>query len=153
MNIKIKRLTPSASTPTKAHEDDACFDIYADISIEKKFFGEAEEIRINPGSYANIHTGISSEIPEGYFAAIFDRSGMGIKRHLRLSNSVGIIDSNYRGEWMVCLHNDGEEIQIIKHRDRIAQFAILPVLDVNIEDAEEISETNRGENGFGSTGR
>ena len=77
---------------------------------------------------------------------------MGIKRHLRLSNSVGIIDSSYRGEWMVALHNDGDESQIIRHGDRIAQFTILPVLDVNLKIVYEVSDTDRGTGGFGSSG-
>lgn len=78
---------------------------------------------------------------------------MGIKRQLRLCNSVGIIDSDYRGEWLVALYNDGDNPQVINHGDRIAQFAILPVLDVNLEEVTELTNTDRGEGGFGSSGR
>lgn len=164
MDIKLKRLTDTATIPTKAHPTDACFDIYADCPEYKYFdvvvnestnapeFIEADGIKIKPGERVIIRTGFCTEIPEGYFAAVFCRSGMGIKRHLRLSNSVGIIDSSYRGEWLVALHNDGDENQIIHHGDRIAQFAILPVLDINLNEVDELSNTDRNTGGFGSTG-
>lgn len=164
MNINIKKLTDTATIPTKAHDTDACFDIYADCPDDRYFdvvvneftnapdFIEADGIIIKPGEWKTIHTGFCTEIPEGYFAPVFCRSGMGIKRHLRLSNSVGIIDSSYRGEWLVALHNDGTETQIIKHGDRIAQFAILPVLDIQLNEVTDVSETDRGSGGFGSTG-
>lgn len=162
MDIKIKRLTETAIVPTKAHSTDACFDIYADCpnhkyEVTKYTYGVAiteygEGIAIEPGKAVTIHTGFSTDIPDGYFAAVFPRSGMGIKRHLRLSNSTGIIDSSYRGEWMVALYNDGEETQIIHHGDRIAQFTLLPVLDVKLDEVEELNETERGQGGFGSSG-
>lgn len=164
MDINIKRLTDTATIPTKAHSTDACFDLYADCpdarcdfvfdenGLNPRYVSDLKGIKIKPGDYATISTGISTEIPEGYFAAVFCRSGMGIKRHLRLSNSVGIIDSHYRGEWMVCLHNDGDKSQIIRHGDRIAQFAILPVLDINLNEVDELSNTDRSTGGFGSTG-
>ena len=97
---------------------------------------------------------MSTEIPVGYFAAVYGRSGMGIKQHLRPSNCVGIIDADYRGEWMVCLHNDGKETMEIKPGDRIAQFClqeVLPVELVHVE--EELTSTERSTDGFGSTGR
>ena len=78
---------------------------------------------------------------------------MGIKRHLRLSNSTGIIDCSYTGEWMVALYNDGNETQVIKHGDRIAQFALLPVFDVQFHEVNKLDETERGSGGFGSSGR
>ncbi len=143
MDIKIKKLTEMAVMPTKAHSTDACFDIYAVLD---------KDIYILPGQSATIHTGFATDIPEGYFATVFPRSGMGINRHLRLSNSTGIIDSSYRGEWMVALHNDGEDTQIIHHGDRIAQFTILPVLDVVLQEVNELNETERGNGGFGSSG-
>lgn len=166
INLKIKKLHEEVTLPSKAHDTDACFDIYADCSEnmyydyvynheteipEYKCFEKA--IKIKPGEWATIHTGFCTEIPEGYFAPVFCRSGMGIKRHLRLCNSVGIIDSSYRGEWLVALHNDGTDPQIIRHGDRIAQFTLLPVLDVNIEEVKEVSDSERGSGGFGSSGR
>ena len=163
MDIKIKRLTETAIVPTKAHSTDACFDIYADCpnnkyEVTKDTYGGAiteygEGIAIEPGKAVTIHTGFATDIPEGYFAAVFPRSGMGIKRHLRLSNSTGIIDSSYRGEWMVALYNDGKEAQIIHHGDRIAQFTLLPVLSITLTEVSELNETERGENGFGSSGK
>lgn len=163
LDIKLKRLTDSATIPTKAHPTDACFDLYADCPEDRCIIVinestnapkliEANGIKIPAKEAVTIHTGISTEIPEGYFAAVFCRSGMGIKRHLRLSNSVGIIDSHYRGEWLVALYNDGDEWQIIHHGDRIAQFAILPVLDINLKEVAALSETDRSGCGFGSTG-
>lgn len=166
MDIKIKRLTETAIVPTKAHSTDACFDIYADCpndkyetasGVYKESYGTfvietGDGIAIEPRNAVTIHTGFATDIPDGYFAAVFPRSGMGIKRHLRLSNSTGIIDSSYRGEWMVALYNDGEETQIIHHGDRIAQFTLLPVLDVKLDEVEELNETERGQGGFGSSG-
>ena len=146
IDIKIKRLSETATLPTKAHITDACFDIYADYPYK-------EHIEIKPREAVTINTGFATDIPEGYFAAVFPRSGMGIKRHLRLSNSTGIIDSSYRGEWMVALYNDGEETQIIHHGDRIAQFTLLPVLDVTLDEVDKLDETERGSGGFGSSGR
>lgn len=163
MNINIKKLSDDTILPTKAHSTDACFDIYANLkghsfldfdldnpSTDLILYEDA--VKIRPGESVTIPTGFCTEIPEGYFAPVFCRSGMGIKRHLRLSNSVGIIDSSYRGEWMVALHNDGNKTQVIKHGDRIAQFTILPVLDVNLKIVYEVSDTDRGTGGFGSSG-
>lgn len=166
INIKIKKVDKNTILPTKAHSTDACFDIYANLIGEKyndlvldEYTGEINSveyknaIKIYPGKAACIRTGFCTEIPEGYFAPVFCRSGMGIKRQLRLCNSVGIIDSDYRGEWLVALYNDGDNPQVINHGDRIAQFAILPVLDVNLEEVTELTNTDRGEGGFGSSGR
>lgn len=167
MNIKIRKISENAILPTKAHDTDACFDIYANISDAEicydceldessgvvDFIAHKGSTKIVPGESVVISTGFCTEIPKGYFAAVFCRSGMGIKRHLRLSNSVGIIDSDYRGEWKVALHNDGTESQIIHHGDRIAQFTLLPVLDVNLEESDELNDTDRGDGGFGSSGK
>ena len=166
MNIKIRKISENATLPTKAHDTDACFDIYADCTHDvyyewamnkelnlPEFVWRDKGVKIDPGKSVTIHTGFATEIPKGYFATVFCRSGMGIKRHLRLSNSVGIIDSDYRGEWMVALHNDGLEPQVINHGDRIAQFTILPVLDVNLEEVDELNDTDRGDGGFGSSGK
>ena len=145
MNIKVKRLTETAKLPTKAHDTDACFDLYVDEP-------ELEYIWINEGCSFSFHTGISTEIPRGYFCAIFARSGLGIKKNLRPSNCVGIIDSDNRGEWLVNLINDGKTAQCIQHGDRVSQFCILPVLDFDLVEVEHLSDTDRGSGGFGSTG-
>lgn len=156
IDIKIKRLTDTTTIPTKAHSSDACFDIYADCPDETFYDWDKREdvngIRIEPGCARVINTGFATNIPNGYFAAVFPRSGMGIKRHLRLSNSTAIIDSPFTGEWLISICNDGNETQIIRHGDRIAQFAILPVLNINLNEVDKLDETDRGANGLGSTG-
>ena len=146
INIKVKRLTETAKIPTKAHNTDACYDLYVD--------GEpAAYTVIKPHEAITFNTGISTEIPEGYFAAVFARSGLGIKHNLRPSNCVGIIDADYRGEWKVALYNDSNEYRTIGVGERVAQFAILPVLETTLEEVNELTETERGEGGFGSTGK
>lgn len=145
LTMKVKLTKPNAIMPTKAHEGDACFDLYAAID---------EPIEINEHSASPMFSlGIATEIPEGYFCAIFPRSGLGIKKNLRLSNSTGIIDSNYRGEWMTSIYNDSEDVRVIEPGQRVCQFAILPVYQLVLEEVEELNETNRGKAGFGSTGR
>ena len=147
VKIKIKRLTETAKLPTKAHESDACFDLYVDIpdNIETG-------IKIRPGETVKLSSGIATEIPHGYFAAIFPRSGLGINKNLRLPNCTGIIDSDYRGEWVISLINDGKVNRTIYHGDRVAQFTILPIPKVKIEEVKELNDTERGSGGLGSTG-
>ena len=108
--------------------------------------------RIPAGQTEKINTGICVEIPNGYFGAIFARSGLATKRGLRPANCVGVIDSDYRGEVIVALHNDTEKSESIHVGDRIAQLVILPYLPVEFEEVDELSNTDRGEGGFGSTG-
>lgn len=147
MNVKIKLLTDTAIMPKKAHYTDACFDLYADMKDNN------DQYIINAGETVIIPTGIATEIPKGYFAPVYARSGMGIKRNLRPSNCVGIIDSDYRGEWVVALHNDGKGEQIVKAGERIAQFTIQEVLPVALEKVDELDNTERGEGGLGSSGK
>lgn len=160
MEIKIKRLTPTALIPTKAHASDACFDLYLDAhdALYHEWNGgveikEARGIKIRPHETVMLHTGIAMETPIGYYAAIYARSGLASKQGLRPANCVGIIDAEYRGEICVALHNDSDETRIVHHGDRIAQMAILPVLDVNLVEAGKLSETERGSGGFGSSGK
>ena len=110
-------------------------------------------IKIEPHTYIPLHTGLAAEIPDGYYAAIYARSGLSVKKGLRPTNCTGIIDNQYRGEWIVALYNDSNFAQVLDHKDRIAQFAILPVLGVNLNEVEELSETERGAGGFGSSGK
>jgi len=147
IDIKVKRLTPTAKLPTKAHNTDACFDLYVDEPN-----AISGEIQIQPHSTVKLHSGIATEIPNGYFCAVYPRSGLGIKQNLRLPNGTGIIDSDYRGEWVIALFNDSDEIRIINHGDRVAQFAVLPVPEVTLTEVEDLSNTERGEGGFGSSG-
>lgn len=145
MNIKIKRLTSSAMLPYKATTGAAGFDLYADI--------DKESAPIYPGETKLIGTGIAVEIPENYFGAIYARSGLASKKGLRPGNCVGVIDSDYRGEIMVGLHNDSTSPKTIGPHERIAQLIIQPYLNVSFTEVTELDETTRGEGGFGSTGR
>ena len=144
MNVKIKKLTETATTPTRGTEYSAGYDLYADIT--------QKEYIILGGDTQIIGTGIAIEIPEGYFGAIFARSGLASKKGLRPANCVGIIDSDYRGEIKVSLHNDSPYLQKITPQERIAQLIILPYPEVEFEVVEELTGTDRGEGGFGSTG-
>lgn len=112
-----------------------------------------QDIEIRPKETKKIPTGLKIEIPEGHFAAIYPRSSTGTKRKLMLANTVGIIDSDYRGEIMLFFYNYGEESQIIKKNERLAQLIIQKYEKVNVIKVDSLSETYRGEGGFGSTGK
>lgn len=141
LNLKIKRLTDTAILPTKAHEEDACFDIYSD-----------ETLMIMPHETMKVKTGFATSIPHGYWGAVFARSGMATKKGLRPVNCVGVIDETYRGEWIVALHNDSNDKQYIQAGERIAQFTLLPYPNINIVEVDNLDETDRGAGGFGSSG-
>ena len=144
MRINIKRLTDTATIPTRQYDGDAGYDLYADIQ---------EPIIIKPHTTEFIHTGIAIEVPDGYFGAVFARSGLASKQGLRPANCVGVCDSRYRGEYMVTLHNDSIAARIVSPGDRIAQLVVMPYLSVEFNEVVELSDTERGEDGFGSTGR
>lgn len=159
LNLKIKRLTDTAKLPTKAHDTDACFDIYADIPDEHYIFCfgtlkecHGEGVVIPPHKTVLIPTGFATEIPHGFWGAIFARSGLASKQGLRPAQGVPVIDEPYRGQWMIPLHNDSEETRIVHHGDRICQFMLLPYFDTTLTEVDNLSETDRGEGGFGSTG-
>ena len=143
MKINIKKIRKTAKTPTRGSEYAAGYDLY---SAEDK-------IIIFPHSTTKIGTGIAAEIPEGYFGAIFARSGLASKQGLRPANCVGVVDADYRGEIIVALHNDTDIKQEIAAGERIAQLVIMPFLPVEFTEVENLSETVRGEGGFGSTGK
>ena len=145
MEIKIKKLYKDAMIPSRGSEQAAGYDLYACL-------GGFEECEISPNTTMKIGTGIAAEIPEGYFGAVFARSGLATKKGLRPANCVGVVDSDYRGEIMVALHNDDKEPQTIQAYERIAQLVILPYLNVSFTEVNELSDTERGEGGFGSTG-
>lgn len=145
MNINVKLLRETSKLPTKAHSTDACFDIYADLAGE-------DWVAVFPDEQIKIKAGFSTEIPQGYFCSVFARSGLGINKGLRPSNCVGIIDSDYRGEWVIAIRNDGDERQIIRQGDRIAQFAIQKVYDCTLTEVSDLTDTERGEGGLGSSG-
>ena len=159
LNLAIQRLTDTAKLPTKAHDEDACFDIYADIPDEHYTycFGTPKEchgegVVIPPHETVLIPTGFATEIPHGFWGAIFARSGLASKQGLRPAQGVPVIDEPYRGQWMIPLHNDSEETRIIHHGDRICQFMLLPYFDTTLIEVDTLSSTDRGDGGFGSTG-
>lgn len=142
--IKIKKLTDTAKTPTRGSEHAAGYDMYADVK---------EDVQIKPHETVKIGTGLVMEIPDGYFGAIFARSGLATKEGLRPANCVGVCDSDYRGEYIVAIHNDSEETRTITAGERIAQLVVMPYLPVTFDEVAELTDTNRGEGGFGSTGK
>lgn len=141
--MKIKLLTNTATIPTRGSEYSAGYDLYADIPSELLIFANQNVL---------IGTGIAVEIPEGYFGALFARSGLATKQGLRPANCVGVIDSDYRGEVKVALFNDSTNSKTIKPQERIAQLVILPYANVELEVVDELGDTVRGDGGFGSTG-
>lgn len=129
-------------TPRYATEGAACFDLQA-----------AASIRILAGETTLIPTGLAFQIPEGYKLDIYSRSGLSIKHDLALANGTGIIDSDYRGEVMVALYNRADRPRFIERGDRIAQAMLVPVPKVHLIQVDELESTERGDGGFGSTGR
>lgn len=144
MNIKVKKLKPGATVPTMGSKFAAGADLYS---------AEDADVIIEPSETKFIGTGLAMEIPEGYVGLVYARSGLACKRGLAPANKVGVVDSDYRGEIKVALHNHGKEAQTVEKGERIAQMVIAPYLSVNYEEADSLSETERGEGGFGSTGR
>lgn len=142
-NIDIKKLNDKAIVPTRGHEGDAGFDLYACIDVP---------ITIKEGETGKVPTGLSIAIPNGYFGAVFARSGLATKQGLRPANCVGVCDAPYRGEYIVALHNDSNEDRVINPADRIAQLIIMPFLTAQFNVVDELNETERGVGGFGSTG-
>ena len=142
--IKIKKLNELAKTPTRGSEYAAGYDLYAATD---------KIIDIAPHSTIKIGTGLSFELPRGTFAAIFARSGLATKNGLRPANCTGVCDSDYRGEYIVALHNDTDYLQSIEPGERIAQMILLPFIEMKFDEVNELSDTKRGEGGFGSTGK
>ncbi len=145
MTVKIKKLRENAVVPKRATEFSAGADLYACID---------EPVTIAPSGLAKIPTGIAIELPRGDFAAfLFARSGLGVKHGITLSNSVGVVDSDYRGEICVGLCNVSDKPYTIQPNERIAQMVVMPVVLADFIQADELSDTQRGEGGFGSSGR
>ena len=149
LELKFKRLTDTMTIPTKAHGTDACFDLYADTLS----FRSDGEICIAPHETVKVPTGFATNIPHGYWGAVFARSGLATKQGLRPANCVGVIDEPYTGEWIVALHNDTDNPQVVHHGDRIAQFTLLPYFNTNLVEVDELDSTDRGDGGFGSSGK
>lgn len=143
-DVKIKKLRDNAVVPTYGTEFAAGADLYAALD---------ESVTIEPGETKFIPTGLAFEIPVGFAGFVHARSGLASKRGLAPANKVGVIDSDYRGEVMVALHNHGREAQTVEVSERIAQMVIAPYITANFVLADELDDTLRGEGGFGSTGR
>ena len=142
--VRIKKVHPNAIIPTYGSAEAAGADLYA--CVEKP-------VEIHPGHTVFVPTGLAMEIPKGCAGLIYARSSMGTKRGLAPANKVGVIDSDYRGQVMVALHNHGREVQTISYGERIAQLLITPVYTPGFQEVEELDDTQRGSGGFGSTGR
>lgn len=148
MNLKICKLHPNAITPTYGSEGAACFDLHAILDNDVK----ADAIL--PGCSFVVRTGLAFEVPPGHVLQIFSRSGHGFKHGVRLANGTGIVDADYRGEVLVCLHNDNpDDAFVINNGDRIAQAMLMPVPRVTFHLVEQLSITERGAGGFGSSGK
>ena len=143
MKIKIKKLNENATVPTYGSEYAAGADLYACI--------DGDEV-IKPGETKLIKTGLAIELPIGYAAFIYARSGLASKRGLAPANKVGVVDCDYRGEIMVALHNHSTVEQSVAKGERIAQMVIAPYVTAEFEESEVLSDTVRGQGGFGSTG-
>ena len=141
--VKFTKLNENAIVPTYGTPFAAGADLYA-------LPGDA--IQINPGETVLIHTGIAMQIPDGNAGFIFARSGIATKRGLAPANKVGVIDSDYRGEIMVALHNHSNECQEIAGGERVAQLVIMPYVKAEFDECDALGDTSRGEGGFGSTG-
>jgi len=153
MKIKIQKLHENAVTPTYAHAGDACFDLTA-CSVDGLYIVPSP---ISGGESVVCGTGLAFEVPEGHAMLVFSRSGHGFKHGIRLANAVGVVDAGFSGEVMVKLTCDDHPYddtppQLIRPGDRIAQAMIIPVKSVEFEVVEQLSLTERGTGGFGSTG-
>ena len=144
MEIKIKKLNERATLPTYASAGSAGADLTN---------AEENDITINPSETVFVGTGIAAEIPAGFVGLVYARSGLACKRDIAPANKVGVIDSDYRGEIKVALHNHGNSPQTVLKGERIAQLVIAPCVFANFVSVEELDDTERGDGGFGSTGR
>ena len=143
-HIPVKKLKPNAMLPTYGSAGAAGADLYACLDTP---------VEIAPGNTAFIPTGLAMEIPVGYAGLAYARSGLACKQDLAPANKVGVIDSDYRGEFIIALHNHGREVRVIEHGERIAQLIITPVFTPGFTEVLELSDTQRGIGGFGSTGK
>lgn len=141
--VNVKKLRDDAIIPTQGSKYAAGYDLYAAIDTP---------ITIKSGETVKIGTGLAFELPEGFFAGIFARSGLATKQGLRPANCVGVVDQDYRGEVIVAIHNDSNRDAVIEPGDRIAQMILLPYQSMEFIEVSDLSETDRGDGGFGSSG-
>ncbi|MCQ3035569.1 MAG: dUTP diphosphatase [Bacilli bacterium] len=143
MKVRIKKLNENATIPTYGSTFAAGCDLYACLE---------EPMVIAPHSTVKVPTGIAMELPENMVGLVYARSGLATKRHLAPANKVGVIDADYRGEIIVALHNHSDEAQTIDAKERVAQLVIAPYYQADFEEVDDLSSTDRGAGGFGSTG-
>ena len=143
MDVRIKKLNDLAKIPTRGSKFSAGYDLYAATNYD---------IQIPPHSTVKIGTGLAMDLPYGYFGAIFARSGIATKRGLRPANCVGVCDFDYKGEYIVAVHNDSNETMTVLAGERIAQLILLPYQDIDFKEVDELAKTDRGDGGFGHTG-
>ena len=144
MEINVKKLRNNAVIPTRGSEYAAGYDLYAAID---------ETVVIGPHETQKIGTGLSFELPENTFGMIVARSGLATKEGLRPANCSGICDSDYRGEYIIAIHNDSDEIRYVEPNERIAQLILMSYVPMTFSLVNELTITERGEGGFGSTGQ
>lgn len=142
--IQVKKLRPDATVPTYGSAQAAGADLYACLDVPAE---------ISPGQTVFIPTGISMQLPQGYVGLIYARSGLACRQDLAPANKVGVIDSDYRGELIVALHNHGSQLRRISTGDRIAQLVVTPVITPGFILSDTLSQTQRGDGRFGSTGK
>ena len=141
--IKVVKLKENAALPTRGSNQAAGYDLYACL--------DGDSLTISPQQTVLVGTGLAVAIPDGFFGAIFARSGLASKKGLRPANCVGVCDSDYRGEYIVALYNDSDIARTVSYGDRIAQLVLMPYYEM-IFTEETLSDTDRGAGGFGSTG-
>ena len=164
--IRIKKIDKKAVLPTKAHANDACYDIRVLVDRNRNMPQEVHGNEVvltadKDGSYSAFlqpcqrivfKTGIAIQPPKGYSTRVHVRSSVGIKKGVNLSNTVAVIDENYRGELLICLRNIGKNLVLIKDGERVAQLELVKDIPSVIWEVNELDETERGENGIGSSG-
>ena len=144
MVIHLKKLKENALLPTRGSAFAAGYDLHACLE---------EDIIVHPGKTVKIGTGLAVAVPEGFFGAVFARSGLAAKEGLRPANCVGICDSDYRGNYIVAMHNDSDIERRVTAHEKIAQMIVMPCLSLEFEETDELTDTERGAGGFGSTGK
>ena len=146
IKVKFVKVREGAKVPERGSKFAAGYDLSACIP-------DMERVIIHPGETVKIPTGLAVKIPDGYFGGVFARSGLSTKQGLRPATAVSVIDSDYVGEIFIPIHNDSNEIRVIEHGQRICQLVILPYLNAEFEEVDKLEDTERGDNGFGSSGK
>ena len=155
-SIKVNKIYEDAHLPTYGSKCAACADLYAYIGFDDATLVDKDGnrcIMIQPGETVKVSTGLRMAPPEGWYISIYARSGLATKQGLAPANMVGICDQDYRGTYIVALHNYSNNPQMIMHGDRIAQMAVVPYWQGQFEEVSELDETERGEGGFGHSGK